>query len=51
MLPKSSSDKSSYKSKLKLDLEKLKNGEAQATRVDFTKIKINSISKGNRLVK
>ena len=40
MPPKSSSDKSSYKSKLKLDFEKLKNGEVQAPKVDLTKIKI-----------
>ena len=32
MPPKSSSDKSSYKRKPKFDLEKLKNGEVQATK-------------------
>ena len=45
MPPKSPSSKSPYKSKLKLDLEKLKNGEAQATKVDLTKIKTNTLAK------
>ena len=40
MPPKSSSDKSYYKKTIKLDLEKLKNGEIQGTKVDLTKIKI-----------
>ena len=44
MPPKSPSSKSPYKSKLKLDLEKLKNGEAQATKVDLTKIKIKALA-------
>ena len=38
MPPKSSNDKSAYKSRIKLDLEKLKNGEIQAAKVDFTKL-------------
>ena len=37
MPPKSSNDKSAYKNKIKLDLEKLKNDEIQATKVDLTK--------------
>ena len=44
MPPKSSSDKPSYKSKLKLDLEKLKNGEVQATKIDLTQIKIKTLA-------
>ena len=51
MPPKSSSDKSPYTKKIKLDLEELKNGEIQSTKVDFTKIKIKNISKENRCVK
>ena len=38
MPPNKSKVKSEYKSKLKLDLEKLKNCEVQATKVDLTKI-------------
>ena len=45
MPPKSSSDKPSCKSKLKLDLERLKNGEVQATKVELPKIKINTLAK------
>ena len=45
MPPNKSNDKSAYKSKLKLYLEKLKNGEVQATKVDLTKIKINTLAK------
>ena len=41
MPPKKSNVKSEYKSKLKLDLEKLKS-EVQATKVDSTKINIRS---------
>ena len=37
MPPKSSNDKSVYKSKIKLDLEKLKNGQIQHAKVDVTK--------------
>ena len=40
MPPKSSNDKSAYKSKTQLDLEKLKNGEFQHVKVDLTKINI-----------
>ena len=42
MPPKSSSDKSPYKGKLKLDLERLKNGEVQATKVDLAKNNIKN---------
>ena len=45
MPPKSSSDKSPYKGKLKLDLERLKNGEVQATKVDLAKINIRTLAK------
>ena len=45
MPPKSSSDKSPYKGKLKLDLERLKNGEVQATKVDLAKIRIYTLAK------
>ena len=46
MPPKKSNVKSEYKSKLKLDLEKLKkNGEVQATKVDLTKINITKLAK------
>ena len=52
MPPKSSSDKSSYKKTIKLELEKRKNGEIQSTNVDLTKFKINTLrSKENRFVK
>ena len=40
MPPKSSNDNSAYKSKMKLDLKKLTNGEIQAAKVDLTKINI-----------
>ena len=40
MPPKSSNDKSAYKSKIKLDLGKLQNGEIQAAKIDLTKINI-----------
>ena len=39
MPPKSSNDKSAYKNTIQLDLEKLKNAEIQAAKVDLTKIK------------
>ena len=45
MPPKSSSDNVSYKKKIKLDLDKLKNGDIQKVKVDLTKIKINTLSK------
>ena len=38
MPPKSSSDNLSYKNKLKLDLDKLKNGDIQKVKVDFPKL-------------
>ena len=44
MPPKSSSDKSSFKKKIKLDLEKL-NGDLQKVKVDLTKINIKKIAK------
>ena len=44
MPPKSSSDKSSYKKKITLDLEKL-NGDLQKVKVNLTKININKIAK------
>ena len=44
MPPKNSSDKSSYKSKMKLDLEKFKNGGVQATRVDLARVKIKTVA-------
>ena len=45
MPPKSSSDKSPYKQTIKLDLQKLKNGGIQVTKVDLTKIKIKTLAK------
>ena len=45
MPPKSSNDKSAYGSKMKLDLEKLKNGGVQAAKVDFVKIDIKTLAK------
>ena len=50
MPPNSSNDKSAYKGEITLDLEKLKNGEIQAAKVDLTKINKES-SKKNRCVK
>ena len=44
MPPKNSSDKSYYKSKMKLDLEKFKNGGVQAARVDLAKVKIKTLA-------
>ena len=51
MQPKKSNDKSEYKNKLKLDSEKLKNGEVHATKVDLTQIIIKNLSKESRCVK
>ena len=45
MPPKSSSEKSSYKKAIKLELEKLKNGEIQGTKADLAKIKIKTSAK------
>ena len=44
MAPKSSNDNSSYKSKIKLDLEKLKNNQIQNVKVDLTKINIKTLA-------
>ena len=44
MPPKSSNDNSAYKNKIKLDLEKLKNGQIQHVKVDLTKINIKTIA-------
>ena len=38
MPPKSSSDNSPYKKKIKLDLDKLKNGDIQKVKVDLSKL-------------
>ena len=51
MPPKQPNVESEYKSKLKLYLEKLKNGEVQATKVDLTKISTRKLAKTNRCVK
>ena len=45
MPPKQSNDKSSYKSQIKLELEKLKNGEIQNVKVDLTKMNIRRLAK------
>ena len=45
MPPNKSNDKSAYKSQIKLELEKLKNGEIQAAKVDLTKINIRQLAK------
>ena len=45
MPPKKTNDKPEYKSKIRLELEKLKNGEVQATKVDLTKIEIKTLAK------
>ena len=44
MAPKSSNDNSAYKSKIKLDLEKLKNNQIQNVKVDLTKIDIQTLA-------
>ena len=44
MPPKSSNVNSAYKSKIKLDLEKLKNGQFQHVKVDLTKVKIRTVT-------
>ena len=44
MPPKSSNDKSVYKSRIKLDIEKRKHGEVQAAKVDLTKMNINTLA-------
>ena len=45
MPPNNSNARSAYKHKIKLNLEKLENGEVQATKVDLTRIIINSLAK------
>ena len=45
MPPKKSNVKSEYKKTINLELEKLKNGEIEGTKVDLTKIKINTLAK------
>ena len=50
MPPNSSNNKPAYKSKIKLDSEKLKNGGIQAAKVDLTKISIKTLAK-HRCVK
>ena len=37
--------RSEYKKTIKLELEKLKHGEIQGTKIDLTKIKINILAK------
>ncbi len=44
MPPKSSNDNSAYKSKIKLDLEKLKNNQIQNVKVDLTKVNIKTLA-------
>ena len=44
MTPKSPNVKSAYKGKIKLDLEKLKNGEIQAAKIDLTKINMKTLA-------
>ena len=44
MAPKSSNDNSAYKSKIKLDLEKLKNNQIQNAKVDLTKVNIKTLA-------
>ena len=45
MPPKSSNVKSEHKNKIKLDLDKLKNGDVQKVKIDLYKIKINTLAK------
>ena len=44
MAPKSSNDNSAYKSKAKLDLEKLKNNHIQNVKVDLTKTNTKTLA-------
>ena len=44
MAPKSSNDNSAYKSKIKLDLEKLKNNQIQNVKMDLTKNDIKTLA-------
>ena len=50
MSPKSSNGNSAYKSKIKLDSEKLKNDQVQPVKVDLTKGNIRTLAK-HRCVK
>ena len=45
MPPKSSSDNLSYKKKIKLDLDKLKNGDIQKVKVDLSKFNVKKLAK------
>ena len=45
MLPKSPNDNSAYKSKIKLDLEKLKNDQTQHVKIGLTKVNIITLAK------
>ena len=45
MPPKSSSDNLSYKQNIKLDLDKLKNGDIQKVKVDLSKFNIEKAAK------
>ena len=45
MPPNKSNNKSAYQSKIKLDLEKLKNGEVQAAKIDLNKNNIRKLAK------
>ena len=42
--PKKTNEKPAYNNKIKVDLEKLKNGEAQAAKVDLTKNNIRRLA-------
>ena len=44
MAPKSSNGNSAYKSKIKLDSEKLKNGQVANAKVDLTKINTKALA-------
>ena len=44
MAPKSSNDNSNYINQIKLNLEKLKNGNLQKVNVDLTKINIKTLA-------
>ena len=45
MPPKSSNCNLAYKSKIRLDLEKLKNDQIQHVRIDLTKVDIRTLAK------
>ena len=45
MPPKRSSDNLDYKKKIKLDLDKLKNGDIQKVKVDLHKFHVKQIAK------